>query len=250
MPFHLFKPCGARTRSGSPCRRPATPGKSRCILHGGLSTGPISIEGKCKSEAAKLAGAARWREQQRARIVLGMATRFPSGRKSNAERARLARARAAEAPEWPRGATGDLATIARRFMERLYDPALLAPAVRPHELPAHLAHTRQAVMNYLAQTEAYAGMAALAGQPRGDEARGAIMARVRWEVASFLDRLYAVEQIEALKAERRQAEEEKQQADKLRGAMDFSARIVAGRDRRAWERASAPITEPRYHKIK
>jgi hypothetical protein len=50
---------------------------------------------------------------KRAKNVLGMATRFPSGRKSNAERERLTRARATEAPEWPRGATGELAAIAR-----------------------------------------------------------------------------------------------------------------------------------------
>jgi hypothetical protein len=27
--------CGARTRTGSPCQRPASHGKSRCRLHGG-----------------------------------------------------------------------------------------------------------------------------------------------------------------------------------------------------------------------
>lgn len=33
-------PCGAKTRAGSPCTRPALPGKQRCKLHGGASTGP------------------------------------------------------------------------------------------------------------------------------------------------------------------------------------------------------------------
>ena len=31
--------CGARTRSGTPCRRPAIRGRKRCRLHGGLSPG-------------------------------------------------------------------------------------------------------------------------------------------------------------------------------------------------------------------
>jgi hypothetical protein len=31
--------CGARTRSGTPCQRPALRGRRRCRLHGGLSPG-------------------------------------------------------------------------------------------------------------------------------------------------------------------------------------------------------------------
>jgi hypothetical protein len=31
--------CGAKTRSGAPCQRPALAGKKRCRLHGGASTG-------------------------------------------------------------------------------------------------------------------------------------------------------------------------------------------------------------------
>lgn len=31
--------CGAKTRSGEPCKRHAVPGSSRCKLHGGKSTG-------------------------------------------------------------------------------------------------------------------------------------------------------------------------------------------------------------------
>src|SRR6266404_9001576 len=104
MPLHLIKPCGAKTRSGAPCRRPTTPGKSRCVLHGALSCGPVTDAGKARIQD----GVAKWRERQRARIVLGLAPKFPSGRKSNAEPLALARARAVEVPEWPRGATGDL----------------------------------------------------------------------------------------------------------------------------------------------
>ncbi len=31
--------CGAKTRAGSPCQRPAIRGRRRCRLHGGLSPG-------------------------------------------------------------------------------------------------------------------------------------------------------------------------------------------------------------------
>ncbi len=34
--------CGAKTRSGAPCRAPAVGGKRRCRMHGGKSTGPPS----------------------------------------------------------------------------------------------------------------------------------------------------------------------------------------------------------------
>ncbi len=32
--------CGAKTRAGTPCQAGVVPGKRRCRLHGGLSTGP------------------------------------------------------------------------------------------------------------------------------------------------------------------------------------------------------------------
>ena len=41
-------PCGARTRKGTPCRMMREPGRSRCRLHGGLSTGPRTPEGKAR----------------------------------------------------------------------------------------------------------------------------------------------------------------------------------------------------------
>jgi hypothetical protein len=31
--------CGAKTKAGSPCRRPPAHGRKRCRLHGGLSPG-------------------------------------------------------------------------------------------------------------------------------------------------------------------------------------------------------------------
>jgi hypothetical protein len=40
--------CGAKTRAGTPCKRRDIYRSGRCPLHGGLSTGPTSIEGKRK----------------------------------------------------------------------------------------------------------------------------------------------------------------------------------------------------------
>jgi hypothetical protein len=49
--------CGARTRSGEPCRAPGNGAGGRCKLHGGKSTGPRSKKGK---EVARLAVIRRW----------------------------------------------------------------------------------------------------------------------------------------------------------------------------------------------
>ena len=46
--------CGAKTRSGSPCKRPAIADKGRCRLHGGRSTGPRSAEGRARIAEANL----------------------------------------------------------------------------------------------------------------------------------------------------------------------------------------------------
>ncbi len=45
------KPCGARTRSGKPCRGSAMK-NGRCRMHGGPSTGPRTPEGKERSRMA------------------------------------------------------------------------------------------------------------------------------------------------------------------------------------------------------
>jgi len=206
------------------------------VLHGALSCGPVTDAGKARIQD----GVAKWRERQRARIVLGLAPKFPSGRKSNAEPLALARARAVEVPEWPRGATGDLATFARKFMEQLYDPTLLSPQVRSHELPAALARTRQLVVNRLAEIEAYASLAALAGHPSTSSgaagaAREAIMARVRWEVARFLDQLDTASQIAVLLEEKRQADE--QERAKAMSRQVMTAGLAAGARKRGDARA-------------
>lgn len=62
MKYNHGRPrCGAKTRSGSPCQRFPVPTKTRCRLHGGLSTGPKTKDGKKRS----LEALARGREQKR-----------------------------------------------------------------------------------------------------------------------------------------------------------------------------------------
>lgn len=40
--------CGAKTMAGTPCKRKDLYASGRCPLHGGLSTGPTTPEGKAK----------------------------------------------------------------------------------------------------------------------------------------------------------------------------------------------------------
>ena len=44
--------CGAKTRSGEPCAKFPIKGKRRCRLHGGLSSGPKTAEGRARIAAA------------------------------------------------------------------------------------------------------------------------------------------------------------------------------------------------------
>ena len=49
----LYHPkCNAKTRKGTLCQKSALKGKKRCRLHGGLSTGPQTAEGKARIAAA------------------------------------------------------------------------------------------------------------------------------------------------------------------------------------------------------
>lgn len=41
--------CGAKTRAGTPCKRRDLYRSGRCPMHGGLSTGPRTVEGKARS---------------------------------------------------------------------------------------------------------------------------------------------------------------------------------------------------------
>lgn len=45
--------CGARTRAGGSCAMRVEPGKHRCRLHGGRSTGPKTKEGRAKIATAQ-----------------------------------------------------------------------------------------------------------------------------------------------------------------------------------------------------
>jgi hypothetical protein len=75
--------CGAlvRHRRGF-CRKWPVPGKERCRLHGGRSTGPLTEDGKARSLAAMRAGRQRWLEDMRAKKAAGEIERFPGGRKA------------------------------------------------------------------------------------------------------------------------------------------------------------------------
>ena len=46
--------CGAKTRRGTQCQRPARKVNGRCRLHGGRSTGAKTQEGRAKIAAANL----------------------------------------------------------------------------------------------------------------------------------------------------------------------------------------------------
>ena len=48
------KRCLARTRKGGQCQCPAMKGKARCRIHGGLSTGPRTKDGKERARQAVL----------------------------------------------------------------------------------------------------------------------------------------------------------------------------------------------------
>jgi hypothetical protein len=45
------KRCGAKTKSGTPCQRPAVSRTGRCYRHGGKSTGPRTEEGRSRIAA-------------------------------------------------------------------------------------------------------------------------------------------------------------------------------------------------------
>ena len=47
------KRCGAKTRQGRPCLRRPVKAKQRCPNHGGLSTGPRTVEGRARISAAQ-----------------------------------------------------------------------------------------------------------------------------------------------------------------------------------------------------
>ena len=46
--------CGAKTRRGTSCQRPANKKNGRCRVHGGASTGPRTEEGRARIAEANL----------------------------------------------------------------------------------------------------------------------------------------------------------------------------------------------------
>lgn len=62
-----LKKCGARTRNGGACRSPAMR-NGRCRLHGGLSTGPKTPEGRHRIRLALLKHGRYTRQAQQERL--------------------------------------------------------------------------------------------------------------------------------------------------------------------------------------
>jgi hypothetical protein len=74
--------CGAKLHGKlAACRRWPVPGRTRCRLHGGMSTGARTPEGKARVLAALIDGRRRWLEEMREKKKAGLITRFPGGRK-------------------------------------------------------------------------------------------------------------------------------------------------------------------------
>lgn len=60
--------CGARNRAGMPCKRRDLYRSGRCKLHGGLSTGPKTHDGKARSACNGKAKASNEARQSRAKV--------------------------------------------------------------------------------------------------------------------------------------------------------------------------------------
>jgi hypothetical protein len=67
--------CGAMTRGGTPCQAPCVwdrekdaPRNGKCKLHGGLSSGPTTKEGRQRAIEAMQQGHRRWRDRRKATL--------------------------------------------------------------------------------------------------------------------------------------------------------------------------------------
>jgi hypothetical protein len=109
-------------------------GRKRCRYHGGLSTGPRTVEGKARTNAARMASWWRRYEALRALKAAGLIDRFPWGRKKGwGERERQAKREAQERAalearepwrkwgwrEKPKGNLTDLARAQRQILVML-----------------------------------------------------------------------------------------------------------------------------------
>jgi hypothetical protein len=61
--------CGARARTGDPCRQPAM-ANGRCRMHGGKSTGPRTAEGLKRLRAARTRHGAYGKEARKVRELI------------------------------------------------------------------------------------------------------------------------------------------------------------------------------------
>ena len=87
------------------CRNWPVPGKTRCRLHGGLSSGPRTSEGKARAVSAMVEGRRRWVERMKAE-----GKKFPGGRKAGTRwvtPAMRARAKEEQAPRGRRDFPGE-----------------------------------------------------------------------------------------------------------------------------------------------
>ena len=200
IPGKKHQRCGALTRHrhGFCILRPV-PGKRRCRFHGGRSTGPRTPEGKASSAAARTAGLERWREEMRAKIAAGEATKFPGGRKPGAqwvtkrmwERKVLAEQqelrRQFDPPPWPfrqgRGRRKSLESLELNFIGCLRDGRALL-------LPDEVNFWRELIWEGEREI----------GDPQERDAR---LARIQWEIDQYLHRMSVDATIEALAQERR-----------------------------------------------
>jgi hypothetical protein len=60
--------CGAKTRSGTPCKRYGNKQNGRCKLHGGHSTGAKTKEGKLALKANAITNSFRWSSELKVNI--------------------------------------------------------------------------------------------------------------------------------------------------------------------------------------
>jgi hypothetical protein len=82
--------CGAKTRSGCPCKAPALRGKLRCRMHGGASTGPRTAEGLQRLRDARTThGRYTAHSRARSRFLLSFARRGRVERAALRHEARL-----------------------------------------------------------------------------------------------------------------------------------------------------------------
>ena len=84
------KRCGAKTRTGQPCKKAAMKGRDRCRNHGGASTGPRTEEGRARIAAAQTTHGRLTKEKRAAA-------------KRNAEVGRQIRAELTEIEAWALG---------------------------------------------------------------------------------------------------------------------------------------------------